>query len=176
MTLETLKSAEGILPEQVPGFLALTVGQKGTVFTKGQAIRILELHGELEAVLRDPSLLSANQLRRHLLTNREVILRRLSGLKVEETTWRPAFSGDADPWLLKDNPETRQVIFDYGFPSLLRLLSPRNDQKVLSSVQGRKAPNSYRAVVDESSLTGLEPLRLFPGRRTATPGAPRPRG
>ena len=50
MTPETQKSAEGILPEQVPSLLALTLGPKGTVVTKGQAIRILELHGELEAV------------------------------------------------------------------------------------------------------------------------------
>lgn len=52
LTLEALKSAEGVRPEQVPSLLALTDGPKGTVVTKGQAIRILELHGELEADAR----------------------------------------------------------------------------------------------------------------------------
>lgn len=162
VTPETLKSAEGVLPEQVPGLLALTVGQKGTVVTKGQAIRILELHSELEAVLRDPSLLSADKLRRWVLANRDVLLRRLAGLKVEDTSWRPASFGGTN-WLLKDDPETRQVLRDCGFLSFLRLLPPPSTQKVFLSVQGTKAPKSYRAVVDESGLRELEARILEAG-------------
>jgi DNA polymerase-1 len=155
VTRETLKSAEGILPEQVPSFLALTVGPKGTVVTKGEAIRMLELHAELEAVLRDPSLLSADRLRRRVSANREVLLRRLSDLKVKETAWRPAFTGGADLWLLKDNQETRQVVLDHGFRSLLRLLSLPNRQRMLRSVRETKASTSNRAVVDEAGLREL---------------------
>jgi DNA polymerase-1 len=163
VTLETLKATEGVRPEQIPSFLALTTGPRGTVITKGQVVRILELHGGLEPILHDPSLLPSGKLRRQVSANREILRDRLSDLGVAKTTWQPPSFGDADLQLLRDDIEARQVMRDYGFLSFLRSLPAPEAHRMTLSVQETKAPCAYAAVVEETGLRNLETRILEAG-------------
>jgi len=163
ITLATLKATEGVHPEQIPSLLAMTTGPKGTVITKGQAVRILELHGELESILRDPSLLPSSKLRRQVSANREILRGRLSDLTVAKTTWQPPSFGDADLQLLRDDIDARQVMRDYGFLSFLRSLPAPKAHRMSLSVQETKAPCAYAAVVEGTGLRQLEARILEAG-------------
>jgi DNA polymerase-1 len=163
ITLETLQATEGVRPEQIPSLLALTTGPKATVITKGQALRILEVHGGLEPILRDPSLVASSKLRRQVSAHREILRGRLLDLVVAKTTWQPPSFGDADLQLVRDDVEARQVIRDHGFLSLLRSLPVPKAHGMALSVQGTKATCAYAAVVEEAGFRKLEARILEAG-------------
>src|SRR5260370_39375272 len=84
VTSESLKTTLGIRPAQVPSFLALAEGGKETLFTKRQAIRLLEVHDDLGELLQDISVVSSRVVRRKLLANEKLLLSRLCDMRLEE--------------------------------------------------------------------------------------------
>jgi len=94
ITVESLKASLGITPDQVPSFLALTQGGGKALFSKRQAIRLLEVHGDLARLLQDISVVSSNQIRRQLSANRDVLMSRLCDVIA---THRPSSNTPSPP-------------------------------------------------------------------------------
>ena len=84
MTRETLKTTLGIRPAQVPSFLALAESGTETLFTKRQAIRLLEVYDDLGELLQDISAVSSREVRRKLSANEKLLLSRLCDMRLEE--------------------------------------------------------------------------------------------
>src|SRR5205814_665425 len=83
VSVESLKTSLGIRPDQVPSFLALTESGKTSLFTKRQAIRLLEVHDNLVTLLQNIACVSSSQMRRQLSANEKVLLGELCGMRLE---------------------------------------------------------------------------------------------
>src|SRR5439155_203472 len=124
VTVESLKTSLGIRPAQVPSFLALTEGGKKPVLTKRQAIRLLELHDDLEDLLQDTSAVSSHPIRRQLSANEKVLLARLCDMKLEKGVCQPAAFTESQLAFIRNNEESAGFLRECGFWSLVRLLPP----------------------------------------------------
>jgi DNA polymerase-1 len=157
VTVESLKTSLGIRPAQVPSFLALTEGEKKAFFTKRQAIRLLELHDNLEELLQDTSAVSSHQMRRHLLANQKVLLGRLSAMRLEEGVYQPAALTVSELAFIRNDEDSAGILREYGFWSLVRLL-PRPITMGVASSTKMKREVAYKAIRNEAGMRELEAL------------------
>ena len=125
VTVESLKASLGIRPDQVPSFLALTEGGKKALFTKRQAIRLLEVHGNLGGLLQDISVVSSHPMRRQIAANEKVLLDRLYDMRPEEAVCPPAPLPGIALAFIRDDENSTGILREYGCWSLVRLL-PRS--------------------------------------------------
>lgn len=157
VTVESLKASLGIRPAQVPSFLALTEGGKQTFFTKRQAVRLLEVHDNLEKALQDLSTVSSHGMRRLLSANKEVLEGRLRDMRLEETVCPPLALAGPDLVFIGDDQNNAGILREYGFWSLVRLL-PRSmttgvpvSAKVIREV-------AYKGIRNEAGMRELQAL------------------
>jgi hypothetical protein len=151
-TEDTLESDVGLRPEQVPAFLALTEGGKERLFTKQQATRLLQVHGDLPSLLADVSSVSSASVKRRVTENREALRSRLAALTL--TGWANGASrASLVNELVADTEETRRVLREYGFPSLVRLVFAPAAVRI-EAPSAKRGPK-YVAVRDEAGLRQL---------------------
>jgi hypothetical protein len=164
VTVESLKTSLGIRPDQVPSFLALTAGGKKALFTKRQAIRLLEVHDNLETLLQDISAVSSHQMRRALSANEKVLLVRLDEMRLKEAVCQPAAFAGSELAFIRDDENSAGILREYGFWSLIRLL-PRSMPTGIPA--SPKAPRevAYKPIYNEA---GMQEATSPPGARTAT--------
>jgi 3'-5' exonuclease len=155
VTTESLKATLGIRPSQVPSFLALSEGGKRAFVTKRKAIRLLEVHDNLETLLQDLSGLPSQSTRRQLSANKEVLLGRVCDMRLEKTVSPAAALGGSDLAFIKEGEDSAGILREYGFWSLVRLL-PR------SAPRGAPAPPrvtrdlAYKAIRNDAEMQELE--------------------
>jgi len=156
VTPEALKVSLSIRSDQVPAYLALTEGGKKALFTKRQAIRLLEVHGDLKLLLQDLSVVSSNRTRRQLSASGSALLARLCDIEYDEALCQiPAFRVSELPFI-EDDENSRQVLRENGFLSLVRLLPSPTGRVTVSARESFAA--AYRAIQDEAGLRVLEEL------------------
>jgi len=157
ITGEALKVSLGIRPDQVPSFLALTEGGKQAVFTKRQAVRLLEVHDSLEKALQHLSTVSSNGVRRLLSANKEVLVGRLRDMRLEEAVCPfPAFAGP-ELVFIRDDRNDVEILREYGFWSLVRLL-PRSMTTGVPISANVKREVQYKAIRNEVGMRELQAL------------------
>jgi DNA polymerase I len=157
ITVESLKANLGIRPDQVASFLAMTEDGKSAFFTKRQASRLLEIHGDLEKLLQDVSVVLSSQLRRKLLKNKGVLLDRLRPMRLQEPTCQLAVPADSMLPFIRDDENSTRVLREYGFLSLVRLLPPPPAISVTVE-QKEKDRVAYKAVGNEAAMREVEAL------------------
>ena len=125
VTVESLRSTFGLRPIQMPSFLSLTGegggGQKA-LFTKRQAIRLLEVYETLPKLLQALRGVPSHAMRRKLSTHADVLLRRLGSMVIEESVSPPVGLVESEGVFLKDDHNTAETLREYGFWSVVRLL------------------------------------------------------
>lgn len=152
---ETVASRFGVRPDCMPAFLALTDGPQPTVLTKGQAIALLERHGDLEVTLRSLSTVSSRQIRNRLATNNTVILQRLQKFSPSgcppsmEETRQNSFEFNLD------NDRNARLLEKHAFHSLVRLLPRPTAAAPIQAEATSRNPENYRAIATPEDLEGL---------------------
>ncbi len=151
---ETVVSRFGVTADLFPAFLALTDGPQPTVLTKGQAIAVLERHGDLVEILGTPSIVPSRQIRNRIAINSVVLHQRLKNFSSIGSS--PSLDvGRENLEFNIDNDRNVQLLAQNCFHSLVRLL-PR-------PVAVHLAPNKttkqnlldYRAIVTQEDLRSL---------------------
>jgi DNA polymerase-1 len=161
VTLASIKDQLGISPSQVPSLFALTEKNgRDSVFTQGQAVRFLELHGTLETVLQKAA---AGELGRvgHKLATRGDALRE----RYRELEFRAAALGDlkgryAETKFIEEAEVVTCVLKEYGFWSLVRLL-PFPERELVRGINlAEKNPSrlEYRAARTQAELDELHKM------------------
>jgi DNA polymerase-1 len=155
---DTVKSYLGVT--DVPTFLTLI---RAAGVTKRQAIRLVELYGNLDQLYENIADITSSTLRAKLVEQEKRIreihtdlqLGSQRGVGGRRTIELP------DLMLGLDNQRARDTLSSCGFYSLTRLLRldalPKPGSPVTNLVSdGRKKQTDYRAIVDRAGLTQLE--------------------
>lgn len=158
VTRESLKTTLGIRPAQVPSFLALAESGTETLFTKRQAMRLLEVHDDLGKLLQDISAVSSREVRRKLLANEKLLLSRLCDMRLEEAVYQPTARAGSDLAFILDDENSAGVLREYGFWSLERLLPRPMMTNVAASSRAKPDALLYRAIRTEAGMRELEAL------------------
>ena len=154
---DAVKSYLGVT--DVPTFLTLI---RAAGVTKRQAIRLIELYGNLDQLYENLAEITSSTLRaklaekekriREIYTDLQLVRQR--GVGGRRTIEPP------DLMLGLDNQRARNTLSSYGFYSLIRLL--RLDALPATGLldnlvsDGRKKQTDYRAIVDRAGLKQLE--------------------
>jgi DNA polymerase-1 len=153
VTLESLTTSLGIRPDQIPSFLALTEGGKNGVLTSRQTIHLLEIHGNLEQLLRNTSIVSREHLRQHLSANKDLLLSRLCDLMLQQT--RVVTVKQSRLAFIDDEDCAARILHEYGFWSLVRLL-PRSISTGIHVSATPERGGKYKAIQSEAEMQELE--------------------
>ena len=158
VTLASIKDQLGVSPSQVPSLFALTdKNGRDSVFTQGQAVRLLELHGTLETVLQKAA---AGELGRvgHKLATRSDALRE----RYRELEFRAAALGNlqgryAETKFIEEAEVATCVLKEYGFWSLVRLLPfpERELVRRINLAEEKPSRLEYRAARTQAELDEL---------------------
>jgi DNA polymerase-1 len=148
----------GVTPIQVPTLLALHNTENGSkkteALTKKQAVRLVELYGDLESIYANLDEINAAAIRDKLASDREAIMRTYSHSQVDDSPVQVTIDVNRLEWRL-DNKRVAKVLHAHRFHSLVRLLSLPDDVRPLVPVQVRET-NDYRAVQNREGLQELE--------------------
>jgi DNA polymerase-1 len=154
VTVASIKDQIGVNPGQVP-FLFALIERNGRdpVLTKRQAVRILELHGTLETILRKAAAGDLGQVGRKL-AGRSAALRG----RCRELQFRAAPLGDvkgrcAETEFIEEADAAVSVLKEYGFWSLVRLLPFPERELVRAEENPRRT--DYRACRTRAELDEL---------------------
>jgi len=161
VTAATIEDLFGILPNQVPSLLALTEKtSRDSFLTQKQAVRFLQLHGNLETGLQRAEKGILGQLGRKLIAARAALRGRCRDLQFTAVS-RSALDGDYEVTkFIEEEQSAALVLEEYGFWSLVRLLPlPRQESVIgLSVAVGSSAGSHYRAVRTRSDFDELEKM------------------
>jgi DNA polymerase-1 len=156
MSPTTVKATLGVVPKDVPTYLALTASPSSGALTDIQATRLIESYGDLDSIYRNLAQVASLPIRRKLAES-ETSIRQCYAKNRSDYAGSPRLSrgGEDDSLSDLDTANTRQVLRRYGFHSLLALLG--------TSLEGRPGSRrrqlhseSYHTVVDREQLHGLE--------------------
>jgi hypothetical protein len=113
----------GIAPAAVPTYLALTSAPKAEALTNRQAVRLIELYGNLESIYENLPNLPSGQVRRKLQESESQVRGYFAANSVDRH--RPLPPCEVQNWSLSDmNTErNRQCLRARGFHSLVPLLA-----------------------------------------------------
>jgi DNA polymerase I len=155
MSLEAMKTRMGIAPKDVPTYLALTDPSSASVLTSKQAIRLIELYGNIDSIYENLGQVMSAQVRRKLAECEAGIRQRYAESRCELAC---SHMPKRDKHYFLNDLDTlnnRKVLKRYGFHSLLTLLA--NSVAVRPDSRGRVATSdSYHAVVDRKGIEKLE--------------------
>jgi DNA polymerase I-like protein with 3'-5' exonuclease and polymerase domains len=157
VSVESLRASLGVRPPQVPSFLALTDGGKNALFTKRQAIRLLEIHDDLKAVFQDVAVVSSNQIRRQLSANEKVLMGRLRDMMLEEEICPPIPPAVSELAFIRDDQNSADILREYGFWSLVRMLPKLVSSGVPASAKVKREV-AYKAIRNEAEMRELQLL------------------
>ena len=123
VTLASIKDQLGVSPSQVPSLFALTdKNGRDSVFTQGQAVRLLELHGTLETVLQKAAAGELGQVGRKLVTRSDALRERCRELEFRAPADEQMKGRHAEIKFIEEAEPAASVLKEYGFWSLVRLL------------------------------------------------------
>lgn len=156
---DTLRTVMGIAPAAVPTYLALTRASKAGGLTNRQAVRLIELYGNLESIYENLPNLPSRQIRKKLEENEN----QNRDYHARNTADRPQQPVPCDFQKCSlsnmDTEKNRQLLRRYGFYSLVPLLATPSDVRLELNERAPK-PNSYHSVVDSNGIEKLEALLM----------------
>jgi len=157
MTPSVIKSKIGVDPKHIPTFLLLTEGSKSSKLTKLQAIRLIELYGDIDGIHENLSNITST-LKKKLTINEESFLSAYAKMRIKENN--TPLSYNIDNYTIKLNNEKNiNLLQSHGFYSLTRLLkSPPKVHLTLNA--DKKESGSYHAIFDSKGIKVLEKLLL----------------
>jgi DNA polymerase-1 len=157
---EAISAKTGVRPQAIPTFVALHDAKKGqqtaSPLTKRQAIRLIELYGDINGIYANLESLSGSATREKLATSRDAVQKKYNQAIVDH---RPV-GIDLDPQRLGweiDNERTGELLHARRFHSLVRLLPLANDFTAPEALESREN-NEYVVVQDKEGLRRLESL------------------
>src|SRR5260370_9935132 len=159
MSPEAVKTMMGIAPQAVPTYLAMTDPSSSAALTSQQAIRLIELYGNIDSIYANRDLLVSVQIRKKLANSESSIRQCYDKIRYDPVSNQMCKSAENSSLNKFDTTEIRQVLMRYGFHSLLRLLVTPLDVKT-SSWGHEPSSKSYHIVVDHEQLKKLESVVL----------------
>jgi DNA polymerase-1 len=151
VTAEKLVADFGIRPDQVPSFLALTEGGSESALSRKQAVRLLEVHGTLHGLFRNPAAIETSpKIKKYLIANKIVLLGRSGELTIKNGDLRAVRTRE----LVRHDDDSKRKLKEYGFPSLGRLLAHPGQVDLATEVNDRGI--AYVPVVDRAGLRDLK--------------------
>ena len=156
---EVVKTMIGIVPKDVPTYLALTDPSSAVALTNKQAIRLVELFGNIDSIYANLGQVVSVQIWKKLAECESSIRQCYAQIRCEPVGSQMRNSVEDDSLSELDTTDSRQRFMGYGFHSLLTLLANPIDARPESRV---RTPNSesYHAVVDREELQKLESVVL----------------
>ena len=155
MSLEAVKTTMGIAPKDVPTYLALMGPSNESALTSRQAIRLVELYGNIDSIYGNLGQVVSVQIRRKL-AECESSIRQCYAENRCEPTCSPMLKPHQHYSLNDlDTVNSRKVLMRYGFHSLLTLLANPLDVRPDSRVRPPTS-EAYHAVVDRKGMEKLE--------------------
>ena len=121
MSSEAVSQNTGVDPADIPTYLALTEGVDGASLTSRQAIRLVELYGDLDAIYERLPTMPTSRVQRKLTGNEVQIRRYFSGSKIGRNR-RPGRYGIKSVSLDLDTKGNREVLAAHSFHSLVPML------------------------------------------------------
>ncbi len=155
MSSETVKTMLGIVPKEIPTYLTLTGTSNAAALTNKQAIRLVELHGNIDSIYGNLGQVVSGQIRRKLAECESSIRQCYAGNRCEPVGSPMLNPVQNDSLNELDTANSRQLLIRYGFHSLVTLLA--NPSEVRPDSRGRPTSSeSYHAVVDRKGMQQLE--------------------
>jgi DNA polymerase-1 len=155
VTVASIKERLGVGPSQVP-FLLTLIEKNGrdSVLTQRQAVRILELHGTLETVLKKAAAGDLGQVGRKLVMRSDAIRERCRELQFRAASRFGDLRGKyAETNFIEDMESAASALKEYGFWSLIRLL-PLPERELVKAEENPTGPD-YRAARKRAELDEL---------------------
>ena len=154
MSLEAMKTTMGIVPKDIPTYVALTDPSSASILTSKQAIRLIELYGNIDSIYENLGQVMSVEVRRKLAEHESSIRQSYRENRCELAhSHIPNHNKDHSLDDL-DTINNRKALNKYGFHSLLPLLA--NSVDVRPDSQNRvPTADSYHAVVDRKGLEKL---------------------
>ena len=155
MSSDTVKTMTGIVPKEIPTYLTLTDPSSAAALTNKQAIRLVELHGNIDSIYGNLEQIVSSQIRRKLAECESSIRQSYAENRCEPVS-SSMLNSVQDHFLNDlDAANNRQLLMKYGFHSLVSLLA--NPLDVQPDSRGRPTSSeSYHAVVDRKGMQQLE--------------------
>ena len=157
MSSETVKTMMGIGPKEIPTYLALTDPSSPAALTNNQAIRLVELYGNIDSIYRNLGKVVSAQIRKKLAECESSIRQSYAENRCDplgNLMLNPVQDISLDAL---DTVNSRQLLMKYGFHSLVALLA--NPSEVRPVSQGSPpSSESYHAVVDRKGIQQLESI------------------
>jgi DNA polymerase-1 len=156
---DTVRTIMGIAPENVLTYLALTESSNAQALTSTQAVRLIELYGDLDSIYENLSKVASGQIRKKLVKNETRARDYYSESKPDRASESVSCNLQTVSLGDLDTDRNRQLLRTYGFHSLLPLLANHTDVRLdLNEITTRLG--SYHAVVDGKGIQELESLML----------------
>jgi DNA polymerase I-like protein with 3'-5' exonuclease and polymerase domains len=153
---EVIHTELGIAPPDVPTYLTLTEGLGAAKLTHSQAVRLIELYGDLESIYMHLSQLTSPHLHKKL-TDNEAQARRYYGESQPERRLEPTQYHLSNDALNLDTERHRQLLHTYRFHSLCVLLEEPSEVR-LTRKGSKRNTDAYYAVVNRTAMTQLASL------------------
>ncbi len=151
---DKINARVGVNRKQVPTLLTLTEGRKSLVFTKDQAIRLIELYGDLEGIYKNLSIIASKSIRDKLNKNKTAFMLKYIGKNTTKTNCtdydQKSYSFDFD------NKKNTQLLKTYNFYSLIRLLKSPSNVMADHNNKNKSKSNIYKAVISMKELKALK--------------------
>ncbi len=122
MSSDTVKTMMGIVPKEIPTYLTLTDPSSAAALTNKQAIRLVELHGNIDSIYGNLAQVVSGQIRRKLAECESSIRECYAGNRCEPVGSPMLNPAQEDSLHELDTANSRQLLKRYGFHSLLTLL------------------------------------------------------
>jgi DNA polymerase I len=157
MSSEAVKTMMGVAPKDVPTYLALTDPSSASAVTSKQAIRLVELYGNIDSIYGNLGQVVSVQIRRKL-AECEPSIRQAYTENRCDYAGSPMLNHDQqNSFNDLDTANSRKVLARYGFHSLLTLLANPIDVHPDSWICSPTS-ESYHVVVDRKGMENLESL------------------
>lgn len=158
LTPDAVSLTIGVPPESIPTFIALYGSggerRKAGPLTKRQAIRLVELYGDLESIYANLDALGSAAIREELASERHAIQEVYFQARVDRRRLRIRLNPGKLQWNI-ENKRVAELLHAHGFHSLVRLLPLPSDLTPPRAIEVREA-NEHLAVQDGEALRRLE--------------------
>jgi DNA polymerase-1 len=156
MSPEVIQRELGVGPPEVPTYLTLTEGLGASKLTHSQAVRLIELYGDLEAIYKNLSQITSSHLHTKLAENETQAWRYYRESQPERRGELPQYTIKNDALNL-DTERHRQLLQQYRFHSLCLLLEEPPEVRLVRK-GSKPSTDAYYAVVNRTALQELESL------------------
>jgi 3'-5' exonuclease len=156
MSSESIRTAIGVQPADVPTYIALT---EGASLTGKQAVRLIELFGNIDSIYKDLAKVVSSNIREMLVENKvKTYHHYLESRLLANSVQVSYLTKNADLNNI-DTDRNRNHLKSYAFYSLVRLLPLPNRPVVQPELtRSMPKPDSYHAVIDRAGMQELESL------------------